>query len=524
MFRTNHLEAHYFRSSWDAPSGWQRSFLACRWCHSTTISTITAPMASATTRSTSPWKLEGEPDKSMELLDIAAAEGRRALELVKQQPSPQSYDDSYQATVLSKALRASEELLLATQQIDSLSPIVANHHKHPPEEPPVLLQITILHRAFLTLTQWCLVLSTGRPQQHAHSKASSLLLLLDNPLLEVALKLTARAQELSLPFHLPLYQRLVTTLAEHSLDPIPNILKLAHWAGASFEFLPATFFSGALVQLTQRQRLVDVVHLLQAMNTVHYMKHVEEETTKEILVLLKPHFNNVWNYSAPNPESPPMISTLEQDAVQVVLLLESSIWNLLNHGDTDDDTDMLEDTTLKEAVGAIIRAEEEARQDVAHRQTLQDLLVEDQFSDDDEDDDDDDDLDDDEFLDFQDYTPEASQGRAFKDWMQAMANGGGELPRNMHIKIHRSGKETIMQVTGTLPEDEEDDSDEGGHPHEREMASLIYTRAHGYLDFPDVASQVYEANGGLELLYSREFERHVIEQLDPEPDDDCDDI
>jgi hypothetical protein len=246
-----------------------------------------------------------------------------------------------------------------------------------------------------------------------------------------------------------------------------------------------------------------------------------------------------------------MISTVEQDAVQVVLLLESSIWNLLKNGnrsvanrsvanrsavnrsgriDNGDDTGVLEEATLKEAVGAIIRTEEEARQDAAHRQTLQDLLVEGQFSDDDEneddddDDDDDDDLDDDEFLDFQDYAPNDSQGRAFKDWMQAMANGRGELPRNMHIKIHRSGEETIMQLTGTLPEDEEDDSDEGGHHHEREMASLIYTRAHGYRDFPDVAAQVYEANGGLELLYSREFERHVIEQLDPGSDDDYDDI
>jgi hypothetical protein len=546
IFRVNHyLEAHYCRPSRGAPSGWQRSSLAWRWCHSTPISTTTATTntntVSMTTSSsitrTSPWKVQGEPDKSMELLNIAAAEGRRALELAKQQ-RPSNDNDSYQATVVSKALDAAEELLLATQQTDSLSLIVANHHAHPLEEPPVLLQVTILHRAFLTLTQWCLVLatSTRSPQQHAHahsksSSSSSFLLLLDNPLLEVALKLTARAQELSLPFHLPLYQRLVTTLAEHSLDPIPNILKLAHWAGASFDRLPATFFSGALVQLTQRQRLVDVVHLLQAMNTVHHMEYVEEETTREILVLLKPHFNKVWmnsNSAAPHPESSssPMISTVEQDAVQVVLLLESSIWNLLNYGDDNDDgTGMLEDATLKEAVGAIIRAEEEARQDAAHRQTLQDLLVEDSFSDDD-DEDDDHDLDDDELLNFQDYSPNDSQGRAFKDWMQAMANGGGELPRNMHIKIHRSGEETIMQVMGTLPEDEEDDSDEGGHPHEREMASLIYTRAHGYRDFPDVAAQVYEANGGLKLLYSREFERHVVEQLDPgsDDDDDYDDI
>ena len=476
----------------------------------------------------------------MELLNIAAAEGRRALEVVKhQQPSPQSYNDSYQAVVVSKALDAAEELLLATQQTDSLSPIVANHHQHPSEEPPVLLQVTILHRAFLTLTQWCLVLATNdRPQQQqqntdsesSSSPPSPLLLLLDNPLLEVALKLTARAQELSLPFHLPLYQRLVTTLAEHSLDPIPNILNIAHGAASSFEFLPVTFFSGALVQLTQRQRLVDVVHLLQAMKTVHHMDLVERDTTKEILVLLKPHFNKGWiDDSAPDPESSPMISTVEQDAVQVVLLLESSIWNLLNNNNgadkDNDDTGMLEDATLKEAVGAIIRVEEEARQDAAHRQTLRDMLVEDPFSDDedDDDDDDDDDLDDDEFQNFQDYTPNTSQERAFKDWMQAMANGGGELPRNMQIKIHRSGEETIMQVTGMMPEDE-DDSDEGEHPHEREMASLIYTRAHGYRDFPDVAAQVYEANGGLELLYSREFERHVIEQLDPGPDDDYDDI
>jgi hypothetical protein len=278
-----------------------------------------------------------------------------------------------------------------------------------------------------------------------------------------------------------------------------------------------------LVQLTQRQRLVDVVHLIQAMTTVHHMEHVEEETTKEILILLKPHFTKVWN-AAPHPEAS-IISTIEQDAVQVMLMLESSIWNLLNHGGNGNgnDTGMLEDPTLKEAVGAIIRDEEEARQDAAHRQTLQDLLVEDPFSDD-EDDDDDDDLDDDDFLNFQDYTPKDSQGRAFKDWMQAMANRGGELPRNVHIKIHNSGEETIMELTGSLPEDEEDDSDEEEHPHEREMASLIYTRAHGYRDFPDVAAQVYEANGGLELLYSREFERHVVEQLDPGSDDDYDDI
>lgn len=224
-----------------------------------------------------------------------------------------------------EAINAAETLLDATNITSTLTDLIRSNSNQQQQ------QVASLHRAFLTVTEW----SAGLVSSSSHHSLS------EHPLLDSLLRLTVRAHQLDLPFHLPLYQKLANAVAQQPSNIHSQskwILQIAHWARGQIGSLPPDFFDASILTLTKRQKSKDVVTLLQAMNkNPNMMKPLDQNTTKQILLNLKGGIRSMWNKKGTN------MSLLEEDCREIVCLLEESIWNLVdpcNDLDADDKMNM----------------------------------------------------------------------------------------------------------------------------------------------------------------------------------------
>ena len=242
-------------------------------------------------------------EDGIQVLAIAADEGRRIstqkylqadtspISVVSPAPNVFRVDSKIQGTV-----NAANSLLRVTKT-DSLAPIIhdrlaaseCNDGAGNDDD-----DVASLHRAFLIVTQSCL--NSVAPCHHTDVDSAGSYLFKDNDVLEYALALSMRAHELSLPFHLPLYQSLAITVAEiSSMDPLRWIFQVANWTNSNIGPVNSTFFAKPLLALCRRRRLDDATNLIHAMNNVYGHKYIDSATTKEILFLLKDLVRPIWN-------------------------------------------------------------------------------------------------------------------------------------------------------------------------------------------------------------------------------------
>ena len=305
------------------------------------------------------------------------------------------------------------------------------------------------------------------------------------------------------------------------------MVQLSQWAQEELGPLSAEFFGPALVHLTQRRRLADVSEVIQGMRNLHDITIVDEETTKQILFLLRDHIRSVWRTER-------FVSVVEHEAIEVVLLLESSIWKIFDY-------EVLEgealEGNLRDAVEAIVTTEEDTRESIWGLEEL--LLAEEVYNrtrqpggndsdegseldDEDDENDNNDGGDEDELQSHEEdeeddrshyfsYKKNAStsgRGQSFLDLLKTIDNSNARLLGNLTVKISTSGGETLFHVSRSAPDDDFDEFDS-------ELHEMIYTREDGYQDLPDIAAQLYHANGERDLLYSHDLERHIRTQMEP---------
>lgn len=125
-----------------------------------------------------------------------------------------------------------------------------------------------LHRSFLVVTSLCL----AHPSQ-----------------IELGLELTRRAQQLNMPFHLPLYQKLVSAIAIHHDNSTGQlILEVSSWACVALNTsLQASFFADAMVALVQRDLFRVALDLKLALKSRHGIQRLEVATSIRMLLQLK---------------------------------------------------------------------------------------------------------------------------------------------------------------------------------------------------------------------------------------------
>jgi hypothetical protein len=151
---------------------------------------------------------------------------------------------------------------------------------------PFTKYVSVLHRAFLALTTKCL--DAIRITETTPSKERA------ETLLKLALDLSKRAHRLGLPFHLPLYQRLMEVTAltrakSNTADGIStDILDVASHTESLGSSVPlqCAMFRPALMALIANKRFDDVVDLLNGMRDRHGLVVLDRQTASEIYVNL----------------------------------------------------------------------------------------------------------------------------------------------------------------------------------------------------------------------------------------------
>lgn len=403
-------------------------------------------------------------------------------------------------------------------------------------------QIASLHRAFLEITSWCIDLVPYRYEQQqlqVHQQQQQQqqdLATMDNAVLDRSLTLARRAYDLQLPFHLPLYTRLMEAVAQHKTDDsiASTILDISSWVTATLDApVDAAFFSHTLTTLVRRQQLGQVVDLLKGMQILHNIPHLDPATTTEMLTLLRdavresllqdpgPSDSSTGGGGGgkgiPNHNNNRRLS--EEDATQIVSLLEPSVMHILEQRESSEQlrdrlTNMLselENDEMAELLERLAQVEDE--------DDLDDDDDVDSDSDDDEEvfdsDEDDNHVERAERTDPIDLVVDSiltknvtdvKAKRLLSNLIKRSRFGGGVGDHNIKPRIQaiefQDGEDTIHAVKVEIDSDSDlsDDEDE-------ESDELLYSRDKEDLyQFPDVTAQLVQLNDGRTLRFTRKFE------------------
>jgi hypothetical protein len=325
---------------------------ACAWpTPDASYSEVRRCFNTATTTGASPVPKTRPTDSSL-LLETAAKEA--------QQLFPKVHSNHHQQ--VQDAMNAAEALLNSTKSTQALAETIRSFDKSAPHA-------VALHRAFLTVTQWCVSLTTTKNNKN-NSNAATVFEshLLEHPLLDCILQLSVRAHQLGLGFHLPLYKSVCGAIScqNYSIhSPSQWILKLAQWARLELGQLPHDFLDESLLELTKRQKRTDVVAVLQGMHERLQISSLNEQATKEILMNLKGSIRSMYQKQA-------NWTLEEEDCREIVCLLESSIWKLVDQQHhIDHRPDMLRD-----AIEGIFNKTEQDLLSTDHQEDLEELLQE----------------------------------------------------------------------------------------------------------------------------------------------------
>mmetsp|Transcript_30070 Transcript_30070/g.72171 ORF Transcript_30070/g.72171 Transcript_30070/m.72171 type:complete len:478 (-) Transcript_30070:348-1781(-) len=254
------------------------------------------------------------------VLERASRETQVMLPLVQfhEKEAQRAHEQQDSQESLQFAMNAAETLLKATQSTADLAEAIQNAsiQKQP--------QIVSIHRTLLTVSQLCVSLMMANNKTNREFEALSM----EHPLLDYILQLSLRAHDLGLGFHLPLYQGICQAIAsqENSIhSPSSWILNMAEWAQLELGHLPNNFFEESLLELTKRQRSNETVSILQGMKELHQQtSSLNDKTTKEILLNMKGSIRSMY-------QKQKSTWTLEEEHCrEIILLLESSIWKLVD--------------------------------------------------------------------------------------------------------------------------------------------------------------------------------------------------
>jgi hypothetical protein len=397
-------------------------------------------------------KLAPSTHDGTRLLEEATAESHRILD----RRNRHGYRSLDSALDIQQAVDAAESLLNTTNATIPLARTINQGRADG--------DVISLHRAFLSVIQWGI--------------------LLQNPLVDSLLRLSARAHDLTLPFHIPLYKSLTKLIGEHLPlnSSAENILMVAGWARDEFGPLSADFFSDSLLALVDRQRLNDVAHIIKGMKSVHQIDILDECLTKALLRRLK----STTRSSQENHQNK---SRLEQDSLDVISLLEPSIWKIFGYNSLDPTNGNLSD-----AIDILVTTEEGSRNTFA-----EELSVEHSPGDEAEQ------LDEESLSSFlEEHVPENSRKFSWSELAQSHEESGHRAAHNWDLELSTSGDETILEVTGELTRSEED------HMSKFAGNNILYVRSDGHRSIPDLVPQLCGKNGGEGLKYSKAFEQHIL--------------
>ena len=427
------------------------------------------------------------------------------------------------------ALDAASALLIISRPTNALADAILHRSNNNSNTTTTMNQnapqIASLHRAFLEITSWCIDLVPYKYEQqqlqvHHQQQQQQDLATIDNAVLDRSLTLARRAYDLQLPFHLPLYTRLMEAVATHRTDDsiASTILDISSWVTATLDApVDAAFFSHTLTILVRRQQLGQVVELLNGMRMRHNIPHLDPSTTTEVLTLLRDAVRDSLLQGPPSDNSGIATNNSrlsEEDATQIVSLLEPSVIHVLEQRESSEQlrdrlTNMLNELENDEMAELLERLAQVEDEESDH---------DDSDSDDDEevfDSDEDDnhveraartdpiDLVVDSIL-----TKNVTDVKAKRLLSNLIKNskfgGGGDTnnkPRIQAIEF-KDGEDTIHAVKveidsdSDLSDDEEDEADE-----------LLYSRDKEDLyQFPDVTAQMVELNHGRTLRFTIKFE------------------
>jgi len=242
---------------------------------------------------------------------------------------------------LQNALEAAQALLVVTSKSTPLQNAIRNKEEAPPD---VQRQISCLHRAFLAVTSWCLDVAV----------VSS-----DAQILAHALAVADRAYQLQLPLHLPLYQRMIKTVAQEydSVATTSNananatgntntknqkrnysrkqtaaglILEYSHRVNVTLHSTAPSaseFYREALVHLAERRQFGEITALLRGMERQFYVEQLDYDTLAHLLAILQAQVEQDeslatgsgihWQQTA--------------DLIEVLNLLNPFVWKTMNN-------------------------------------------------------------------------------------------------------------------------------------------------------------------------------------------------
>jgi hypothetical protein len=517
------------------------------------------------------------------VLQAAARKGRTAMALLKM---PSIYLENrvhYEESRCQSLKQATKSLLCATKATallaESITEIRKRHISSRGEKTndPAGVCLLELHKTFLNLAQDLLncVDPAGTPGPRSSPKVPP-----DDQLIDLLLKLSYRAHQLSLSFTWSLYQRLVITVAKQ--PQLSTVRSRAKWIWCIYQWYQTSWgtnanivqsvtadavdidwFRPSLLELAKHQHWSDLGYLLRQIldppmtgtvndrvssrrscrrknstytsialpQDVHESAYVEKACLAEDLVrelLLALHYHKVLPSLWKNLKNP---SVVEKDVLEILFLLERSIWNLFDY-ETGTGSDTLSQQSgtgkpgekpkpsLRDAIDVLLQssfrnneldiasARQVSKQDVQellsqydaeHDETIQLLLDFKEILD--------------EANDIKDdsYDDEPAEVEMLLDHFIPRGS------RKLETRSRRRGDHNLLEVTGvgnaaTL---KSSSSSNLVDPQIKDEATdIIYSREVGYYDdIPDIAFQIYQHNGNRVLRYRYDLEDEIHESL-----------
>eukprot|EP00978_Attheya_sp_CCMP212_P025473 scaffold81970_cov51-Attheya_sp.AAC.2 len=206
---------------------------------------------------------------------------------------------------------------------------------------------TLLHSALLSVTSWCL--SCLEASFSCSDRASLRGSQIQEALFDYCMDLAMGAEELKLPLHRPLYDRLALAMTQrrvapmnsHFASPSSSVLDVALSRQRSLHpesMVEASYFSPALVAIMDRNEVREVIYLMEGMKKQHDIDAIAFETAMELLSMIQQkgsfHLDNSRQarelFDVRPAKAPGFPQWAEQemdeaDALELALLLKDSI-------------------------------------------------------------------------------------------------------------------------------------------------------------------------------------------------------
>lgn len=393
-------------------------------------------------------RTESAPLSSLPDFDRVVQEADRLSQLAEQSKKSISEENASQAIV------AARDLLSIANQF--------NYQKMDDKEAMEEQRVASLHRAFLSITSWCLDFILEGSLSLEDSKE----------LLDQTVDLARRAFNLSLPFHLPLYQRLMNTVAKHDTrksDTADTILEISSWATVMLDTpIPATFFDTVLQTLSSQKRFGQVTIVLRGMQARHAIQGASIATAADLLNTVS---NSIETHSQDSSFS-------ETEATELINELEESITSALEHSDTSE--------SIRERIDALFRQlnspanPNDGKGNLASfdKERWKDALV----------------------LDIATLNQRHDKTKTLLSDLTKDTQKLVEKPLFRRVGQYNRGDE-IIEVVQVQDISDSDDTDDSTDPDD-----LLYMRDSEKYRLPDITEYVEELNGDKKLLFTEEYE------------------